>query len=57
MEKDNEYLKKLLDEINQLRDELEEMANRKNFDDPTIIKKSLEIDEKLNIYNRIINDN
>ena len=49
-------LKDLLKDIEELRDELENLYENREFKDPEIIRKSQEIDEKLNEYNRRIND-
>ncbi|WP_241078944.1 aspartyl-phosphate phosphatase Spo0E family protein [Natranaerofaba carboxydovora] len=47
-------LKDLLQEIEGLRDEIETLYETRDFTDPEIIKKSQELDEKLNEYNRLI---
>jgi len=48
--------KKLLEEIEQLRSELEKLVTKgASFNNQRVIKKSQELDKKLNIYNDLIN--
>ena len=46
-------VEEVLKEIEELRDELERLYDKKDISDPEIIEKSQKLDEKLNIYNRI----
>ena len=55
--KKEEKLFELLKEIKQLQEELKKMGNRNDFSSPEIVKKSQELDEKLNEYNKMINNN
>ena len=53
MSKSDEILRK----IEELREELVNLyAAAKDLNDPEIISKSQEIDEKLNLYNRLIKE-
>ena len=49
-------VKEVLKKIEELRDELGRLYDKKDISDPEIIEKSQELDKKLNIYNKIHNN-